>query len=69
MTMHVMNLMNECGHITTYFPEYTMTHIHGHDYAGDCINASILYTVRERPQMTAKGIKKPLITMYDKHYI
>ena len=31
--MHWMNLINELGHMTTNFPEYTMTHIHKYEYA------------------------------------
>ena len=27
---------------------------------GNCVNASMLYIVRERPQMIAMGVKKPL---------
>ena len=34
--------------------------IRGMTMPGDCVNASMLYTVRERPQMIAKGVKKPL---------
>ena len=33
--MHLMNLMNEHGHMTTNFPEFTMP--------GDCVNALMLY--------------------------
>ena len=42
--------MNERGHMTTNFPEYTMTHIHRFDYARECVNTLMIYTVRERPQ-------------------
>ena len=53
--------MNERGHMYYNIPEYTMTHIHAcMTMARDCVNASMFYTVRDRPQMIAKGIKRPL---------
>ena len=59
--MHLMNWMNERGHMTpiispnTPWPTFT-----GKTMPGDCINTSILYTVRERPLLIAKGVKKIL---------
>ena len=46
----LMNLMNERGHMTTSFPEYTMTHIHGFDYArGLCKRFDALHRPWETP--------------------